>query len=108
VLLPAELLRDLLHRAVPAPDVVAEDGGWTVALPGHPVAADGATLDEALADFVSALHDYSGEWEERLHRAPDHRRATALVQHVALADDDTLLAWARGGLTDPTMPRPAA
>ena len=108
VLLPAELLRDLLRRAVPAPEVVAEDGGWTVALPGHPVAADGATLDAALADFVSALRDYVSAWEERLHRAPDHRHAAALVQHVALAEDEALLAWARGGLTDPATPRPAA
>ena len=110
VLLPADLLRDLLRRAVPAPEVVAEDDGWTVTLPGHPVAADGATLDAALADFVSALRDYADAWEERLHRAADHRHAAALVQHVALADDDTLLAWARGGLsgTAAATPRPAA
>lgn len=95
-LLPASLLRDVLRRAVPAPEVIAEDDGWTVLLPGHPVAADGTTLDEALHDFVHALRDYAEAWDERLHRAPNHQHAAALVQHVSVTDDDELLAWARG------------
>jgi hypothetical protein len=75
-----------------------------VLLPGHPVAADGATLDTALVDFVSALRDYAAAWDERLHLAPGHRHAAALVQHVMLSDDDVLLAWARGGAEVPTTP----
>lgn len=96
VILPADLLRDLLVRSVPAPEVVAEDDGWTVVLPGHPVAADGSTLHDAMVDFVSALHDYADAWEERLHRAPNHQHAAALVQHVRMSDDEALHAWARG------------
>jgi len=99
-LLPAGLLRDVLGRAVPAPEVVAEDGGWSVLLHGHPVAADGSTLDEALVDFVSGLRDYATAWEERLHAAPDHQHAAALVQLAALVDDATLIAWARSGTHD--------
>lgn len=95
-LLPASLLRDVLRRAVPAPEVIAEDEGWTVLLPGHPVAADGATLDEALRDFVSALRDYADAWDDRLHRTPNHQHAAALVQHVSVSDDDELFTWARG------------
>jgi len=96
VLLLASLLRDVLHHALPAPEVVAEDGGWTVLLPGFPVAADGATLEEALRDFVSALRDYADVWDDRLHRAVNHQHAAALVQHVYVSDDAELLAWARG------------
>jgi hypothetical protein len=95
-LLPAGLLRDVLLRAVPAPEVIAEADGWSVLLPGHPVAADGATLDAALQDFISALRDYATAWDERLHLATGQRHAAALVQHVTLSGDDVLLAWARG------------
>ncbi len=95
-LLPAPLLRDVLRRAVPAPEIVAENDGWTVLLPGHPVAADGTTLDEALRDFVSALRDYVDAWDERLHRVPNHRDAALLVQHASVSDDAELLAWASG------------
>ncbi len=100
-LLPAPLLRDVLRRAVPAPEIVAEDDGWTVLLPGHPVAADGMTLDDALRDFVSALRDYADAWDDRLHRAPNHEHAAALVQHVCVSDDDELLAWAHGPYDQP-------
>lgn len=95
-LLPASLLRDVLRRAVPAPEVVAEDGGWTVLLPGHPVAADGMTLDDALRDFVAGLRDYADAWTERLHQAANHQHSAALVHHVVVSDDDELMAWARG------------
>ena len=95
-LLSASLLRDVLRRAVPAPEVVAEDDGWTVVLPGHPVAADGATLDDALRDFLSALRDYADAWHDRLHQAPNHQHAAGLVHYVALSDDDELMAWVTG------------
>jgi hypothetical protein len=102
-LLPAPLLRDVLRRAVPAPEIVAEDDGWTVLLPGHPVAADGRTLAEALRDFVSALRDYADAWDERLHRAPNHQHAAILVQHVSVSNDDDLLAWASGPDDHPAL-----
>ena len=65
-------------------------------LPGFPVAADGATLEDALRDFVSALRDSADPWDDRLHRAVTHRHAAALVHHVYVSDDAELLAWARG------------
>ena len=102
-LLPAQLLRDVMRRAVPAPEVVAEDDGWTVVLPGHPVAADGSTLDEALRDFVHALRDYAAAWDDRLHRAPNHQHAAALVQYVYVSDDEDLLRWARGVPDQPAI-----
>jgi hypothetical protein len=47
--------------------VVAEHEGWSVLLHGHPVAADGATLDgardEARDDFLSALRAYADAQE---------------------------------------------
>lgn len=95
-LLPVALLRDVLRRAVPAPEIIAEDDCWTVLLPGHPVAADGLTLDDALRDFILGLRDYADAWKERLHRAPNHQHAAALVHHVVMSNDDDLLAWARG------------
>jgi hypothetical protein len=95
-LLPAALLREVLRRAVPAPEVIAEGDGWTVLLPGHPVAADGLTLEDALRDFVSALRDYADAWTERLHRAPNHQHAASLIHHVVISDDGDLVAWARG------------
>jgi hypothetical protein len=108
VLLPAELLRDVLRRAVAPPEVVAEDDGWSVLLHGHPVAADGATLEEALEDFIVAVRDYAAAWDERLHAAPDHQHAAALVQHVVLSDDEALRAWARADLADGRPVLPAA
>lgn len=109
VLVPADLLRDVLGRAVPPPEVIAESDGWSVLLHRHPVAADGATLDDAIDDFLSALRDYATDWDARLHAAPDHRSAAALVQHVILSDDDALRAWVRTGVTGPAASeRPAA
>ncbi|MFU8841477.1 MAG: hypothetical protein ACNA8R_12285 [Nitriliruptoraceae bacterium] len=74
-------------------------------LPGHPVAADGTTLDEAVRDVVAALQDYADAWNDRLHRAPNHQHAAALVQHVTLSSDDDLLAWARGPHDGPALQR---
>jgi len=104
-ILPASLLSAMLQRAVPAPEVIAEDDGWTVLLPGHPIAADGTTLDEAVRDFVAALRDYADAWNDRLHRAPNHQHAAALVHHVAVSSDDDLLAWARGAHDGPALQR---
>jgi len=66
-----------------------------VTLDGHPIAADGATLDAALSDFISALRDYASAWIERLAHAPDHHRSAGLVAFVMESDDATLLEWAR-------------
>lgn len=63
----------------------------------------GVILDEALRDFVSARRDYADAWDERLHRAPNHRHAAALIQYVCVSEDDELLAWASGPDGQPAL-----
>jgi predicted RNase H-like HicB family nuclease len=108
---PATLRRDRLRAAIVDAErlraaladmvalraqVVAEAGGWSVFVPGVPVAADGATFDEAIDEMVDALREYARDWEERLRLAPNHDSAWPLVQFVALSDDEQLRAWLVG------------
>jgi hypothetical protein len=91
-----DLRRALAHsRDVPQPVAVAEAGGWSVLLPGVPVAADGADFNEAVDEFILALREYSEDWVERLHRVPNHARRWALIQFVAFSTDGQLAAWIR-------------
>ena len=91
-------LREILmdSRRLRQPEAVAEAGGWSVFLPGTPVAADGTDLDEAVDEFVTALREYAEDWQARLRFAPNHRHHWPLVQLVSLASDDDLSEWARG------------
>jgi hypothetical protein len=95
-LVPIDLLTEALARSVPTPVAVPDGDGWSVLLPGHPVAADGDTLDAAVDDFVSALRDYATAWQERLHLAANHRHAALLVQLITAVDDDALRGWIVG------------
>lgn len=108
--LPSQLHRDAQHLAVvdaellvqhlagilPSAEVVSEDGGWSVFIPGFPIAADGATFAEAVDEMVCALREYAHDWVERLHRAPNHAGNWALVQIVSLSDDEHLAQWVTG------------
>lgn len=95
--LDAERLRHFLAAVVPArAKVVAETGGWSVFIPGLPVAADGDTLDSAVADMIEALREYAYDWQERLLNAPNHRDNWGLVQLVELSSDDELREWIQG------------
>lgn len=76
--------------------VVAEAGGWSVFVPGLPVAADGATFDEAVAEMIVALREYADDWQDRLSDAPNHRNNWGLVQLVGLSDDAQLREWLVG------------
>jgi hypothetical protein len=76
--------------------VVGENDGWSVFLPGLPIAADGPTLDEALEEMVLALRDYAEAWSERLRLAANHADNWALVQIVDLSSDAQLKAWLVG------------
>jgi predicted RNase H-like HicB family nuclease len=76
--------------------VVAEAGGWSVFIPGLPVAADGATFDEAVVEMVDALREYAQDWQERLLDAPNHRGNWGLVQLISLSTDDQLRDWLVG------------
>lgn len=93
----AELLRSLLTRLSPSrAAVVAEAGGWSVFLPGLPVAADGATFDEAITEMVVALREYVEDWQDHLREAPNHRDNWGLVQLIGLSTDEQLRDWLVG------------
>jgi predicted RNase H-like HicB family nuclease len=92
-----ERLRRYLTAVTPwRAEVVAEGGGFSVFIPGVPVAADGATLEEAAAEMVDALREYAEDWQDRLLDAPNHRDNWALVQLVEFSDDRQLRAWILG------------
>jgi predicted RNase H-like HicB family nuclease len=92
-----ERLRYFLASLVPLhAQVVAEAGGWSVFIPGVPVAADGSTFDEAIAEMIDALREYADDWQDRLLDAPNHRDNWGLVQLVSLSSDDQLRDWLVG------------
>lgn len=95
-LVDAERLRYFLARTTAAAEVVAEADGWSVFIPGVPVAADGSTYDEAIAEMVYALRDYAEDWADHLRLAPNHHDHWGLVQLVALSDDEQLTQWLTG------------
>jgi predicted RNase H-like HicB family nuclease len=95
--LDAARLRYFLASVVPSrAQVVQEGDGWSVFIPGLPVAADGATFDEAIDEMVEALREYAQDWQDRLLHAPNHRENWGLVQLISLSDDDQLREWLVG------------
>ncbi len=72
---------------------VADGDGWSIFLPGVPVAADGATIEEAVEEMIDALRDYAEAWTERLRLAPNHEDNWGLVQIVTLATHEQLRDW---------------
>ena len=92
-----ERLRYFLASVCPSrAEVVAEAGGWSVFIPGLPVAADGATFDEAVVEMIDALREYADDWQDRLLDTPNHRNNWGLVQLISLSDDDQLRDWLVG------------
>lgn len=90
----ADRLVHFLTRLHPSGvQAVADGDGWSLFLPGVPVAADGATIEEAVEEMVDALRDYAEAWTERLRLAPNHEDNWGLVQIVTLASDDQLRSW---------------
>lgn len=95
--LETERLVYFLARIAPAQAMVVSEGeGWSIFLPNLPIAADGATMDEALDEMVVALRDYAEAWSDRLRLAPNHEQNWGLVQLVEFASDDQLKAWLQG------------
>lgn len=95
--LDAARLRYFLASVVPSrAEVVQEGDGWSIFIPGLPVAADGATFDEAITEMVEALREYAQDWQDRLLHAPNHRENWGLVQLISLSDDDQLREWLVG------------
>lgn len=76
--------------------MVAEGGGWSIFIPGLPLAGDGTTVDEAIDEMIAALRGYAEDWQDRLHDAPNHASNWGLVQLVSLSDDDQLRDWLVG------------
>jgi predicted RNase H-like HicB family nuclease len=97
VVVDVERLRHFLASIVPSrAQVVPEAGGWSVFIPGLPVAADGASFDEALDEMIDALREYAEDWQERLLDAPNHRDNWGLVQLISFSDDRQLRDWLVG------------
>jgi hypothetical protein len=82
-----------IEPSLPTPVAVPEDDGWSLILPGLPIAADGAAFDDAINEFVDALVEYAEDWETRLRMAPNHAANWPLVQFVRLSPRDTLREW---------------
>jgi predicted RNase H-like HicB family nuclease len=90
-------LRHFLASVIPSrAEVVEEGGGWSVFIPGLPLAADGATFDEAIDEMVLVLREYAEDWQERLVEAPNHADNWGLVQLVGVSDDPQLREWLVG------------
>lgn len=91
-----ERLRHFLASLASRAQVVSEAGGWSVFIPGVPVAADGATFDGAIDEMIDALREYAEDWQDRLLDAPNHREQWGLVQLIELSDDVQLREWLVG------------
>jgi predicted RNase H-like HicB family nuclease len=92
-------LRHFLASVCPSrAQVVAEGDGWSVFIPGLPIAADGATFDDAILNMVDALREYADDWQDHLLDAPNHRDNWGLVQMISLSDDDQLREWLGGSV----------
>lgn len=81
----------------PRAEVIAEARGWSVVIPGIPVAADGATLTGALDEMVDALREYATDWVNHLATAPNHAGNGWLVQVARRLDDESLADWLVNG-----------
>ncbi|WP_245642061.1 type II toxin-antitoxin system HicB family antitoxin [Nonomuraea candida] len=92
-----ERLRHFLAAVTPSrAQVVPEDGGWSIMIPGLPIAADGRTFNEAVTEMMAALREYAEDWQDHLLDAPNHRENWGLVQLISLSDDGQLREWLVG------------
>ncbi len=97
--LDAGYLLTLLVKAVPArAEVVAEADGWSVMLPGLPIASDGPTVNAAVTEVIDALREYAEDWvtDQDLRRAVNHRGNDSVVALVHLSTDEQLRGWING------------
>lgn len=92
-----ERLRDFLATlCLSNAQAVAEAGGWSIFIPGLPVAAAGATFDVAVTDMIDALREYADDWQDHLLDTPNHRHNWGLVHLISLSTDDQLREWLVG------------
>ncbi len=92
-LVDAERLRASLAQLLPSAELVSENDGWSIFLPGLPIATDGASFDEALDEMVLALREYADDWSDHLLHAPNHAQNWGLVQLIELSNDEQLREW---------------
>ncbi|HEY5273056.1 MAG TPA: type II toxin-antitoxin system prevent-host-death family antitoxin [Acidimicrobiales bacterium] len=93
-------LRYALEQLLPRADAVSEAGGWSLFIPGLPIAADAEAFDDAVEEMVEALREYAEDWTTRLRHAPNHANNWGVVQFVYLSDDAELRTWIAGAPTE--------
>lgn len=101
-----DLERFRRHLAAVTPSrarVAVETDTWSIAVPGLPAGAEGATFEEAVTGMVGALRAYARDWQDHLLDAPDHRDTWGLVQLISLSDDVQLRDWLVGGPAEPAI-----
>jgi antitoxin (DNA-binding transcriptional repressor) of toxin-antitoxin stability system len=87
-------LRDYFSTSTSARVRIAqENGNYLALMEGRPFFAEGASVDDALADLALTLRDYAEAWELRLQYAPNHSANWGLVQLIKLSTDSELVAW---------------
>ena len=79
-----------------AAKVTPEADGWSMFIPGLPIAADGATFDEAIIEMIDALREYAEDWQDHLFDSSNHRDNCSLVQLISHSDDAHLRDWLVG------------
>jgi hypothetical protein len=92
----ADDLRRALAPLAPHPEVVEEDGTWSVLFPGSPLAAEGGSFQEAVDDTITVLREYAEDWVDHLRNAANHSANWGFVQFIQLSSDDELGAWLNG------------
>ncbi|QLY34892.1 prevent-host-death protein [Nocardia huaxiensis] len=88
-------LRWLLSHIIRAhePQVVRENNNWVAYLPGLPLAVEESDLDTAITALIEAMREYTADWQDHLHGAPNHRKNVDFVQFVELSTDEQLREW---------------
>lgn len=97
VVVDANRMLHFLASVIPSrAQVVPEAEGWSIIIPGLPVAADAESFDDAITDMILALREYAEDWQDHLRDAPNHRENWGLVQLIVLSNDDQLRSWLVG------------
>jgi hypothetical protein len=91
----ADRLRQSLAGPARQAQVVAEADGWSIFIPGTPIAADGNSFEQALAETVEALREYAVDWTDHLSTVANHVSNWGLVQLVELSSDEEFADWLR-------------
>jgi hypothetical protein len=89
----SEPARAHLEAEVHEPIVIREyPAGWSVRFAKQPLAAQGTTRDDAIADMINELRLYSASWP-KLAGTPEHAGNWPLAQLVAVSTTEQLSAW---------------